>query len=94
MLMDVPQIRPGKVSDAEPVMRLVVFFANGAQGNVVIQLLGQLGIRMDRLGVTPPEGLDGGRGMVLSIPCPDPTTLARAETLCRSQGGVLHHQPV
>ena len=51
--------------------RVVVFFPNSALGNLAIQLLMQIGVPNDRLGVTPPEQIEGGQGMVLSIACPD-----------------------
>ena len=69
--MQTPQVRPGLVSSAESMPRVVVFFPNSALGNLAIQLLTQIGIPSDRLGVTPPEQIEGGQGMVLSIGCPD-----------------------
>ena len=69
--MQTPQVRPGLVSTAEVMPRVVVFFPNSALGNLAIQLLTQIGIPNDRLGVTPPEQIEGGQGMVLSIGCPD-----------------------
>lgn len=90
--MEVPQVRPGKVQEAEPTRRVVAYFYNSSQGNAVIQLLGQLGVRNDRLGVTPPERIEGGQGMILSIPCPDDALLARVEAVCRAQGASVHRQ--
>lgn len=90
--METPLVRPGKVHDTERSLRVVALFPNAAQGNLVIQLVGQLGIRMDRLGVLPPEQLERGQGMVLSIPCADEPTARRVEDLCRRQGARVHRQ--
>jgi hypothetical protein len=90
--MHTPQIRPGLVSEAESMPRVVVFFPNSALGNLTIQLLTQVGIPNDRLGVTPPEQIEGGQGMILSIACPDEASLKKVESLCRSQGGRIHRQ--
>ena len=68
------------------------FFRNSALGNLAIQLLMQIGIPNDKLGVTPPEQIEGGQGMLLSIACPDEKILAQVETICRSQGGRIHRQ--
>ena len=38
----------------------------------------QIGIPNDRLGVTPPEQIEGGQGMVLSIGCPDEKSWPRS----------------
>ena len=91
-LMQTPQVRPGLVSKAESMPRIVVFFPNSALGNLAIQLLTQIGIPNDRLGVTPPEQIEGGQGMILSIGCPDEASLKKVESLCRSQGGRIHRQ--
>jgi hypothetical protein len=90
--METPQVRPGLVKDSASTPRVVVFFPNSALGNLVIQLLTQIGIASDRLGVTPPERIEGGQGMVLSIACPDAKSLAQIESICRSQGGRIHRQ--
>lgn len=90
--METPQIRPGLVKTAEAMPRVVAFFYNSAQGNLVIQILLQLGIPNDRLGVTPPEQIEGGQGMILSIGCPDSATLAKVESICRQQGAEIHRQ--
>lgn len=91
--MEIPQIRPGKVSEqTKPMPRVVAFFHNSAQGNLVIQLLTALGVPNDRLGVTPPEQIETGQGMVLSIACSDEKTVARVEAICRQQGANLHRQ--
>ena len=42
--MQTPQVRPGLVSTAEGMPRVVVFFPNSALGNLAIQLLTQIGI--------------------------------------------------
>ena len=90
--MQTPQVRPGLVSTAAGLPRVVVFFPNSALGNLAIQLLTQIGIPNDRLGVTPPEQIDGGQGMVLSIACPDDAMVKKVEALCRGQGGRIHRQ--
>jgi hypothetical protein len=90
--METPQVRPGLVKHAEKMPRVVVFFPNSALGNLAIQLLMQIGIPNDKLGVTPPEQIEGGQGMVLSIACPDDKILAQVESICRSQGGRIHRQ--
>ncbi|MBX6313019.1 MAG: hypothetical protein IRY99_08915 [Isosphaeraceae bacterium] len=90
--MEIPQIRPGKVTHTEPMPRVIAFFPNSAQGNMVLQLLVGLGIPSDRLGVTPPERIEGGQGMLLSIACPDEALLPRVEAICRSQGAEIRRQ--
>jgi hypothetical protein len=70
--------------------RVVAFFPNSAVGNGVIQQLTVLGVPNDRLGVTPPDQIQGGQGMVLSIGCPTPTLLTRVEELCRKHGARIH----
>lgn len=91
--METPQVRPGKVaSGGGAVPRVVAYFRNAAQGNSAIQVLTTLGIPGDRLGVTTPDRIETGQGMVLSIPCPDDTLIARVEALCRSQGAEIHRQ--
>jgi hypothetical protein len=90
--MEIPQVRPGKVEHTEPMPRVVAFFYNSAQGNLAIQLLTALGIPNDRLGVTPPERIETGQGMVLSVACPDEAMLAKVEAICRQQGADVHRQ--
>jgi hypothetical protein len=90
--MEPPQIRPGLVTDRQPMPRVVAKFRNSALGNSAIQLMTALGIPSDRLGVTPPERLEGGQGMVLSIACPDEPTMTRIEAICRTQGAAVHRQ--
>lgn len=90
-MMETPQIRPGVVEVAGPVPRIVAYFYSAAQGNSAIQQLVCLGVRSDQLGVTTPDQVESGQGMVLSIPCPDPVLTARVEALCKSQGADLHH---
>lgn len=90
--MEIPQVRPGKVNHTEPMPRVVAFFYNTAQGNLVIQLVSALGVPIDRLGVTPPEQIETRQGMILSIPCPDEKTKARVEAICREQGAEIHRQ--
>ena len=90
--MESPQVRPGKVQTTGTLPRVVAYFYNAAQGNAALQLLGQLGVPADRLGVTPPDRIETGQGMVLSIPCPDERLLPRVEALCRAQGAVFLRQ--
>jgi hypothetical protein len=90
--METPTIRPGLVKPAEALPRVVAFFYNSAQANMVIQILLQLGVPNDRLGVTPPEQIEGGQGMILSIACPDEKTLTKVESICREQGAEIHRQ--
>ena len=90
--METPQVRPGLVKPGENLPRVVAFFHNSALGNLAIQLLMQVGVPNDRLGVTPPEQIEGGQGMVLSIACPDEKSLARVEAICRMQGAKIHRQ--
>jgi hypothetical protein len=90
--METPQVRPGVVQSPEIKHRVVAFFHNSAEGNLAIQLLTGIGIPNDRLGVTPPERIEGGQGMILSIGCPDEKILARSESICRKLGARLHRQ--
>ena len=90
--METPQIRPGLVKHAESMPRVVAYFYNSAQANLVIQVVMQLGVPNDRLGVTLPEQIEGGQGMILSIACPDEKTLAKVESICRQQGAEIHRQ--
>ena len=89
--MEMPQIRPGKVEAERRGTRLVAFFASAAQGNAVIQLLPQMGVRSDGVGVSPPEWVEGAQGMVLVIACPE-AALGEVEALCRSRGASIHRQ--
>ncbi len=90
--MEMPQVRAGLVKTTESMPRVVAFFYNSAQANLVIQILMQLGIPNDRLGVTPPEQIEGNQGMILSIACPDAEAVARVEAICRQQGAEIHRQ--
>jgi hypothetical protein len=90
--METPLIRPGLVKDNEPMTRVVAFFHNSALGNSVIQLLTAVGVPNDRLGVTPPEQIEGGQGMILSIPCPNEKILDKVEEICRHQGARIHRR--
>lgn len=90
--MEMPQVRPGLVTSPENMSRVVAFFYNSAQGNMVIQILTQIGVPSDRLGVTPPEQIEGGQGMILSIACPDAATVLKVESVCRQQGAEIHRQ--
>ncbi len=88
--MELPQIRPGVINEHAVTSRVVAFFYNSAQGNSAIQMLTALGIANDSLGVTPPERIETGQGMVLSIPCPNDAMLVKVEALCRSHGAQIH----
>ena len=93
--MEIPQVRPGKVKVAAgggPMTRLVVYFRNAAQGNSAIQMLAALGLPGDRLGVTTPDRIETGQGMLLSIACPDETLIPKVEALCRGHGAEVHRQ--
>jgi hypothetical protein len=90
--MEMPQIRAGKVTARETPIRVVAFFYNSAPGNSVIQHLAALGIPGDAMGVTPPERIASGQGMVLSIACADEAMAAQIEQLCRAQGAEIHRQ--
>lgn len=90
--METPQVRPGRVLPAEPMPRIVAFFPNTAQGNAAIQWLVGLGLPSDRLGITPPERIASGQGLVLSVGCPDETLARRAEDICRRLGAQIHKQ--
>jgi hypothetical protein len=90
--METPQIRPGAVASPEPKLRVIAYFYNAAEGNLAVQLLTGIGIPSDRLGVTPPDQLEGGRGMLLSVGCPDESLQAKAESILRSLGGEIHRQ--
>ncbi len=90
--METPMIRPGLVQNPEPRRRVVAYFRNGAAGNLAIQMVTMLGVPADRLGVIPPEQLENGQGMVLSIACPDDALVTRVEELCRHHGAEVHRQ--
>jgi hypothetical protein len=90
--MENPQVRPGVVKNQEAMTRVVAYFFNSAQGNSTIQLLTALGIPNDRLGVTPPERIPNGQGMILSIACPDDRAVRQVEDICRRQGAAIHRQ--
>ena len=92
--MELPQVRPGVVHEGEPTNRVLAYFFNAAHGNSAIQLLTALGIPNDKLGVTPPERIEGGQGMVLAIPCPDEPTVVRVESICRTNGAQVHRRRV
>lgn len=93
MVMETPQIRSGAVLSAETRLQLVVRFHDSAVANLAIQLLTGIGVPGDRLGVLPPEKVEGGRGMILVAGCPTEAIRARAEAVCRKLGGETHHGP-
>ena len=84
--MEIPQIRPGRVKQVEPPLQIVAFFYNSAQGNLAIQLLTAIGIPNDMIGVTPPEQIETGQGMVLSIGCSDEKVASRSSRSAASKG--------
>ena len=91
--MQLPQIRPGKVPETrDQAPTLIVLFRNAAAANATIQLVVQLGVPSDKLGVTPPDAMPGQQGMLLSIPCPDDELRDQIEKICRAQGAVVHGQ--
>lgn len=90
--MEQPLVRPGKVEASGPVQRVVAYFYNSAQGNMVIQHIVKLGVPSNGIGVTTPERLTNGQGMVLSIPCPDVKIQHRVEAICRAQGAEIQTQ--
>jgi len=90
MVMETPQVRSGAILSPETRLQLVVFFHDSAEANLAIQLLTGIGVPGDRLGVLPPEKVEGGRGMILSVGCPTEAIRARAEAVCRKLGGQLH----
>jgi hypothetical protein len=90
--MELPQIRPGLVKNDGPTPRIIAFFPDAAEGNVMIQRLVIIGIRSDQIGVTPPEQMETGQGMVVSIGCPDPALVPLVEDMCRRQGAQIHRQ--
>ena len=90
--MENPMIRPGLVTNTGEMPRVIAFFRNSAVGNLVIQLLLGLGIPSDHLGVTPPEQIEGGQGMLLSIGIPDDALIPQVENLCRKHGAEIHRR--
>jgi hypothetical protein len=90
--MENPQIRPGLVEHTEAMPRVVAFFRNSAEGNLVIQLVTALGVPGDRLGVTPPEQIEHGQGMLLDIGCSDEAMISKVESLCRLHGAEIHRR--
>ncbi|MFO0909626.1 MAG: hypothetical protein U0794_14930 [Isosphaeraceae bacterium] len=90
--MENPQIRPGLVTPRGPMPRVIAFFPNAAEGNVSIQMLQAIGVPGDRIGVTTPDQMENGQGMVLSIGCPTPALVKQAEDLCRRHGAQIHRQ--
>ena len=90
--MENPQVRPGLVTHTESMPRVIAFFRNSASGNLAVQLLTALGVPGDRLGVTPPEQIEHGQGMLLSIACPDESWLPRVESICRQHGAEIHRR--
>lgn len=90
--METPWIRPGRVDPPEPAAKVVALFPNAAPANAVVQLLIALGIPSSRIGVTSPDRMPRGQGMLLAIGCPDPALVARVEEICRKQGAEVHRQ--
>jgi hypothetical protein len=90
--MENPQIRPGLVENTGAMPRVVAFFRNAAQGNGAIQLLVALGVPSDRLGVTPPERIEHGQGMLLDVACPNESLIPQVEEVCRKHGAEIHRR--
>lgn len=90
--VEAPEVRPGRITTVDPVPRVVAFFHNSAQGNLAIQVLTTMGVPSDRLGVTPPERIATGQGMVLSVACPESALVPRVEEVCRRLGAQIHRQ--
>ncbi len=88
--MQTPQVRPGLVKAGERLPRVIAYFPNSSFANLAIQLLAQIGVPNDRLGVTPPEQIEGGQGILLSVACPDDTAISRVEAICRQHGAKIH----
>ena len=40
----------------------------------------------------PPEQIEGGQGMILSIACPTDALVSKVEALCRQYGAAIHRQ--
>ena len=68
--METPTHSSAAIRSPETKLELFVYFYNAAEGNLAVQLLTGIGIPGDRVGVVPPEKLEGGQGMVLSVGCP------------------------
>jgi len=90
--MELPQIRPGRVQQTGPFPKVVAYFPNSAEANLAVQLLAGLGVPGDRIGVTPPEQIEGGQGMIVSVGCSDPAMVPKVEQLCRRYGARIHRQ--
>ena len=91
--MENPQIRPGRVESESHPPTVVAFFRNSAAGNLAIQLLTAIGVPAGRLAVTPPEQIEHGQGMLLSIGCPTEALVPKVEDVCRKLGAELHRAP-
>ncbi len=87
--MDTPTIRPGVTPLAAVEPDLFVYFYSAAAGTAAVQLLTALGVADDQIGVTPPELIEGGRGMLLSLVCHGDLR-RKVEAACRSFGGAVH----
>lgn len=90
--MEAPTIRPGATLHEPTRPNLFAYFHNAAGGNAAIQLLTGLGIADEQLGVTPPEWIEGGQGMLLSLVCPD-SLRVKIEAACRTFGAEVHRAP-
>lgn len=87
--MESPTIRPGATLGERVEPDLFAFFRDAAAGNAAIQLVTALGVAEERLGVTPPELIPGGHGLLLALACP-PGLRPRIEAACRTFGAELH----
>ena len=90
--MEAPTIRPGVTSREPTRPNLFAYFHNAAAGNAAIQQITALGVADEQLGVTPPEWVDGGEGMLLSLVC-EPRIRDRIEAACRAFGAEVHRAP-
>ncbi|MFO0956279.1 MAG: hypothetical protein U0800_02300 [Isosphaeraceae bacterium] len=84
-----PERRPGTVDPQHDGERLVAFFPNAAPANAALQFLPMLGVPADQIGVTTPDRMPRGQGLLISIALPDPAIRARVEGYLRSQGARL-----
>ncbi len=90
--MEPPTIRPGATLRDRVEPDLFAYFHNAAAGNAAIQLVTALGVADEQLGVTPPELIDGGQGLLLAMVCP-PGLRGKIEAACRTFGAEVHRAP-
>ena len=87
--MEPPTIRPGATLQAHAEPDLFAYFHNAAAANAAIQLVTALGVADEQLGVTPPELIAGGQGILLSMVCTG-SLLVKVEAACRTFGAEVH----